>query len=117
MNRFAYPDWQEAAGLFPAIKAMVLGILAIVALCTVAHAESPLGAPRGSCSNLGRDFVSISGATGCVRIGGHVRAETAPPRAAPLGYAAEPQDGARHASESFHVRAGADSADATLYRR
>lgn len=66
---------------------------------------------------MGRDFVSVSGANNCVRIGGHVRAETSQVRAAPLGYASETADGVRHVSEMFHVRAGAANADTNLYRR
>jgi hypothetical protein len=114
MNLSAIRKRSETSGVFSSIRASLPGALAALAFCAPVHAESSLGAAGASCSHLGNDFVSVSGASGCVRIGGHVRAAKAQP--APLGYA-ETQDGMRRASEAFHVRAGAPSADAALYRR
>jgi hypothetical protein len=98
-------------------KASPLGVLAALAFCVPVCAQSPLGAAHSACANMGHDFVSVSGANNCVRIGAHVRAETSQVRAAPLGYASETPDGVRHVSEMFHVRAGAANADTNLYRR
>ncbi|MGA8172978.1 MAG: hypothetical protein WB816_19405 [Methylocystis sp.] len=90
-------------------------------VCAPAHAEGPAA---NRCSKLGADFVAISGAQGCVRLGGHVRAEAprgeiprvVAPRqlASPGAYAAAGTDGLRPASETFriHPAYGAD-----LYRR
>jgi hypothetical protein len=116
MNYLAICNRLQGTRLFSAIKASLPGVVATIALCAPVHAESPVGVARASCSNLGNDFVSVSGAGGCVRIGGHVRADASRARPAPLGYA-ESQDGVRHASESFHVRAGATNANEALYRR
>jgi hypothetical protein len=104
----------RAARIFSPIRASLPGAFAAIAFCAPVQAESSLGTAGASCAHLGNDFVSVSGASGCVRIGGHVRAAKAQP--APLGYA-ETQDGVRGASEAFHVRAGATSADQALYRR
>ncbi len=107
-------------------KVWPLGIVA-AAICAPAHAEGPGGASGNHCSRLGPDFVQISGAQRCVRLGGHVRAEaprTEIPRVpesprfpSPMGYAAAAADGLRPASETFHVRAGAGTMGAGLYRR
>lgn len=102
---------------FSPVKASAVGVLAAVAVCAPVAAQSPLGGGHTACANMGHDFVSVSGANNCVRIGGHVRAETSQVRAAPLGYASDAPDGVRHVSEMFHVRAGAANADTNLYRR
>jgi hypothetical protein len=76
---------------------------------------------------MGADFVAISGAQRCVRVGGHVRAEA--PRAdvprvsaprqilPPNGYAAALSDGLRPISDIFHIRAGSTSDGSGFYRR
>jgi hypothetical protein len=107
-------------------RAWPLGVAALVA-CAPAHAESPGAAAGNRCARLGSDFVAISGAQGCVRLGGHVRAEA--PRAeiprvfaprqlaSPGSYAAAGTDGVRPAAETFHIRAGAAGDGSDLYRR
>jgi hypothetical protein len=87
---------------------------AIVALASgpapVAHAEGPDLPGQSGCARLGDDFVAVSGARGCVRINGHVRAEPLRARtdsmAYPMSFGAV-SEGVRHASETYHVRAGA----------
>jgi len=122
-RRFRLPLERETRCLFA--RAWLLGVAALVA-CAPAHAESPSAAAGGRCARLGPDFVAISGAQGCVRVGGHVRAEaprTEVPRlfaprqlALPGGYATAGTDGVRPASENFHIRAGASNG-ADLYQR
>jgi hypothetical protein len=102
-----------------------LGVAALV-VCAPAHAESPTTATGDRCARLGADFVAISGAQRCVRVGGHVRAEApradipriaAPRQLAPNGYAAVVSDGLRPISDIFHIPAGASAPGADLYRR
>ncbi len=104
-----------------------LGVAALV-ICAPAHAENPGAATGDRCARMGADFVAISGAQRCVRVGGHVRAEAprtdvprvAAPRQAlpaPNGYAAAVSDGLRPISEIFHIRAGSASDGSGLYRR
>lgn len=75
-----------------------------------AYAEGPDNLGQNRCAGLGGDFVAVSGARRCVRIGGHVRAEPThgkpDPTAYSIGFGAI-SDGVRRASETFHVRAGA----------
>ncbi len=94
----------------------------LVALCGAsgALAEGPETAAKRRCSGLGTDFVAVSGAGGCVRIGGHVRAETMRAHAAPSAFAPQfssAADGIRPASESFHVRGDAPIGGTEIYRR
>jgi len=58
-------------------KTASLGLLFAAMFCAAGNAESPSGDGRGRCARLGGDFVAVSGGEGCVRIGGHVRAEIA----------------------------------------
>lgn len=85
-----------------------------------AYAEGPDSLGQNRCAGLGGDFVAVSGARGCVRIGGHVRAEPAhakpDPTAYPTGFGLIP-DGVRHASETFHVRAGAPAGGSDIVPR
>jgi len=85
---------------------------------TGALAEGPDAEARNRCAGLGGDFVAVSNAGGCVRIGGHVRAEKT--HGASPNYPIElgaPTDGVRHASESFHVRAGAPGGGSDILPR
>jgi hypothetical protein len=104
-----------------------LGV-AVLVICAPAHAESQGAAAGDRCARLGADFVAISGAQRCVRVGGHVRAEAphsdvprvAAPRQAlpaPNGYAASVSDGLRPISDIFHFPAGSASDGSGLYRR
>jgi hypothetical protein len=111
-----FPGQRPTSGSFLPLKTLFLAAPFALALCAQAHAEGPSGAGRSSCASFGHDFVAVSGASGCVRIGGHVRAETAQERSPSTGYANAMGDGVHRASESFHVRAGANS-DTSLYRR
>jgi hypothetical protein len=93
-------------------KALTLGLIVVAALCAPSLAEGP-GEGRGRCARLGGDFAAVSGGEGCVRIGGHVRAENARPDG-PRHPAA---DGIAHATQQiFHVNAGA-ALGGGLYRR
>lgn len=75
-GRFSFRDHASAAC---AVMLVALGGLA------PAQAED-----AGNCARYGADYVAVSGSTGCVRIGGHVRAaKTASPA---LAYAST-QDG------------------------
>jgi hypothetical protein len=123
-RRICLPRTREARGLLA--MAGPLGVAALV-ICAPAHAESPSAAMGDRCARLGADFVAISGAQRCVRVGGHVRAE-APradvPRVAaprqilpPNGYAAASSDGLRPISDIFHIRAGSAADGSGLYRR
>jgi hypothetical protein len=124
-RRICLPRTREARGLLAI--AGPLGVAALV-ICAPARAESPSAASSGQCARLGADFVAISGAQRCVRVGGHVRAEAprtdvprvAAPRQAlpaPNGYAASVSDGLRPISDIFHIRAGSASDGSGLYRR
>jgi hypothetical protein len=123
-RRFRFSRTEEARS-FLAKAWRPLGIAALIA-CAPAHAESPGAASGDRCARLGADFVAISGAQGCVRVGGHVRAEAprteiprlfAPRQPTPSGgYAAAGTEGVHPASESFHIRAGAANGT-DLYRR
>jgi hypothetical protein len=123
-RRICLPRTREARGLLA--MARPLGVAALV-ICAPAHAESPNGATGDRCARLGADFVAISGAQRCVRVGGHVRAEA--PRAdiprivaprqldARSGYAAAGSDGLRPIADIFYMPMGAASDGAGLYRR
>jgi hypothetical protein len=124
-RRNCLPRTREARGLLAIVGP--LGVAALV-ICAPAHAESPGAATGDRCARLGADFVAISGAQRCVRVGGHVRAEAprtdvprvAAPRQAlpgPNGYAAAVPDGLRPISEIFHIPAGSASGGSGLYRR
>ena len=124
-RRISLPRTREARGLLAI--AGPLGVAALV-ICAPARAESPSAASGGQCARLGADFVAISGAQRCVRVGGHVRAEAprsdvprvAAPRQAlpaPNGYAAAVSDGLRPISDIFHIPAGSASDGSGLYRR
>ena len=91
-----------------------LGLAAIVALALSfapdARAEGPDSLGQSGCARLGDGFVAVSGARGCVRINGHVRAEPLHARTESMPYSmgfGAISDGVRHASETYHVRAGA----------
>ena len=97
-------------------SAVLLGFAAATPAC----AESPDALSQNRCAGLGGDFVAASGQRGCVRIGGHIRAETAHGRAMQATYPPEFNnplvnnplaDGVRQASEAFHVRAGSPGGD------
>ena len=118
---------RSRGGLVILAVAGPLGVAALV-ICAPARAESPVAATDDRCARLGADFVAISGAQRCVRVGGHVRAEArradvpsaAVPRQtlpAPNGYAAALSDGLRPISDIFHIRAGSASDGSGLYRR
>ena len=113
-RRNCLPRTREARGLLAI--AGPLGVAALV-ICAPARAESPSAATGDRCARLGADFVAISGAQRCVRVGGHVRAEAprtdvprvAAPRQAlpaPNGYAAAVPDGLRPISDIFHIPRG-----------
>jgi hypothetical protein len=70
-RRIRLPRKREARGLLA--MAGPLGVAALV-FCGPARAESPSAASGGQCARLGADFVAISGAQRCVRVGGIVRA-------------------------------------------
>ena len=98
------------------VRRVVIASAAVVALAGTcpSRAESPASLGQNHCAGLGGDFVAVTGQRGCVRIGGHVRAETTHARAVQAIYppALEPLgDGVRPASESFHVRAGSPGGD------
>ncbi len=77
-----------AAGRFPfrdhASAACAVMFIALGAIAP-AHAED-----AGNCARYGADYVAVSGSTGCVKIGGHVRA--AKPASPALAYTSS-QDG------------------------
>ena len=97
-------------------RRVIIASTALVALgaTTPSRAESPETLGQNRCAGLGGDFVAASGQRGCVRIGGHIRAETAHARAMQATYPPEfnpLEDGVRRASEAFHVRAGSPGGD------
>ncbi len=59
-----------------------------LALGAIAPAQA---GEASDCARYGADYVAVSGSTGCVRIGGHVRA--AKPASPALAYASTQQDG------------------------
>lgn len=61
--------------------AACLTLTAIVAAPTSVKAQATGSLPGNHCSRLGEGFVAVAGTTACVRIGGHVRADVADPRA------------------------------------
>jgi Porin subfamily len=102
-----------------AAASLSLGAIAALAFCAPVLAESPAAATRNGCAKFGTNYVAVAGAEGCVRIGGHVRAEMSHPEApslmgAPAGLASAVADGVRSVSQTFHIRPADDT---QLYRR
>jgi hypothetical protein len=85
-----------------------------------AHAEGPEGLTPNRCAGLGGNFVAVAGARGCVRIGGHIRAEPTHSKpdlgAYPTGFGAA-FDGVRPAAETFHLHAGAPGGGSSVVPR
>jgi hypothetical protein len=111
----------EGGGAFGALIALA-PILALF-LCGSALAEP--AAPRNRCAAHGPDYVEVAGGGRCVRIGGHVRAETdhaaesAPPSliGAPGGLARAFADGVKGVSETVQPVQPAQAPESRLYRR
>lgn len=106
----------------PSSRRRSLAVVALLALSAAsgALAEGPDSLGQNRCARLGVNFVAVTDARGCVRIGGHVRAEPvhAQPESTsyPIGFGAL-SDGVRHASETFHVRAGAPAGGTEIVPR
>jgi hypothetical protein len=104
-----------------ALRALI-GAAPIVALFLCASASAEPAAPRNRCAAYGPDYVEVAGGGRCVRIGGHVRGETAhaaesaPPSliGAPSGLARAIADGVKGASETVQ---GGPAPESRLYRR
>lgn len=95
-----------------------IGAALAVSLCASAAAET---AGRNRCAAYGSDYVAVSGGEGCVRLGGHVRADNtahaavAPSLlAAPAGFARAIADGVNNVSQSISAQ---PQPGARLYRR
>jgi len=95
-----------------------LGAALAASLCTAAAAET---AGHNRCAAYGSDYAAVSGGEGCVRLGGHVRADNtvhaavAPSLlAVPAGFARAIADGVNNVSQSISAQ---PQPGAHLYRR
>jgi len=100
----------------------LIAVAPIAALFLCASASAEPAAPRNRCAAHGPDYVEVAGGGRCVRIGEHVRGQTAhatesaPPSliGAPGGFARAIADGVKGVSETVQE---APAPESRLYRR
>jgi hypothetical protein len=102
----------------------IAAIAALTPICGMAFAET---SGHNRCAAYGSNYVAVSGGEGCVRLGGHIRADNPRPDGvahataeapallgAPAGFARALADGVSGVSQSFQ---GRPTPSAQLYRR